>query len=230
MTHLVRVAAAGLLGLGPLAAPSAPPGGGGDVHKVEDEGMTLPRPATRGAVSLEEALAARRSVREFARVPLTRAQLSQLLWASQGVTGREGQRTAPSAGALYPVELYVATADGLHHYVPDGHRLVRRIAHDVRAALRTAALDQGAVSEAPAVFVIAAVQARTELKYGPARSPRYVGMEAGHAGQNLLLQATVLGLGAVPVGAFDDDRLREVLELPAGQRPLYLIPVGKARR
>lgn len=230
MTHWVRVAVAALGIFAPFSLGAAPPDGGGDVRNVEAQGIALPPPATRSATSLEEALAARRSVREFAPVPLTRSQLSQLLWAAQGITGPGGQRTAPSAGALYPLELYVATADGLHQYVPDGHRLIRRISHDVRSALRRAALDQEAVGTAPAVFVIAAVQARTEVKYGSARSPRYLCMEAGHAAQNLLLEAAALGLGGVPVGAFDDERVWNALGLPADQRPLYLIPVGKARR
>jgi SagB-type dehydrogenase family enzyme len=189
----------------------------------------LPAPATRGSVSVEEALAARRSVREFAADPLTAAQLSQLLWSAQGVTGRQGLRAAPSAGALYPLEVYVATAGGVHHYEPRAHRLVARTDRDLRSALARAALGQACVAEAPAVFVIAAVQARVEVKYGRARSPRYVHLEAGHAAQNLLLQATALGLGGVPVGAFEDDEVQAVLGLPRDHRPVYLVPVGKPR-
>ena len=179
-------------------------------------------------MSLEEALAARRSVREFKSEPVSPAALSQLLWAAQGATGRGGLRTAPSAGALYPLELYVASAEGFFRYDPRGHRLLCVAERDPRPALRRAALDQPPVGEAPAVFVITAVEARTKGKYG-ARAPRYVHMEAGHAAQNLLLQATALGLAGVPVGAFDDGKVREVLALPPGEEPLVLIPVGKPR-
>lgn len=185
----------------------------------------LPEPADRGRMSLEEVLRRRRSVRELAATPLVAREIGQLLWAAQGVTSPEGRRTAPSAGALYPLELYLATAAGVDRYEPAPHRLVRVLTGDRRSGLRAAALGQPAVGEAPAVFVIAAVLARTSGKYG-ARARRYVNLEAGHAAQNLLLQAVALGLAAVPIGAFDDAAVRRVLELPTGEEPLYLIPVG----
>ncbi len=194
----------------------------------------LPPPVRKGRLTLEEALAARRSVREFSAAPLTDRELSQLFWALQGVTeaapapAGARRRTAPSAGALYPLETYVATAAGLFHYDPEGHRLLRCAGRDVRRALARAAHDQDAMRGAPAVFAIAAVEARTERKYG-ARAARYVHLEAGHAAQNLLLEAVALGLGAVPVGAFDDARVHDVLGLPADEQPLYLIPVGRPR-
>lgn len=191
--------------------------------------ISLPPPASKGAVSLEEALAARRSIREFRPSPLSRAELSQLLWAAQGETGRGGLRAAPSAGALYPLELYVATAEGFFHYEPHGHQLTRRAAGDLRPALRRAALGQAPVGEAPALFLIAAEAGRTASKYGRERTPRYVAMEAGHAAQNLLLQAAALKLGGVPIGAFEDARLHAAAGLPPGEEPLYLIAVGKPR-
>jgi SagB-type dehydrogenase family enzyme len=191
--------------------------------------IPLPPPRLKGAMSLEEALAARRSDRELSGEALSTAELSQLFWAAQGITGAGGFRTAPSAGALYPLELYVATAGGLFHYEPRGHRLLRLSTADPRPALRRAALDQAPVGEAPAVVVIAARVARTEAKYGPARSPRYVHLEAGHAAQNLLLMAVALGRAGVPVGAFDDARVRHTLSLPEGEGPLYLIPIGTVR-
>ncbi len=191
--------------------------------------IELPAPARAGKLFLEEALARRRSVRDFAPAPLSQRELGQLLWAAQGVTSSDGRRTAPSAGALYPLELYVATAAGFFHYDPAHHRLERRTERDLRPALAQAALDQESVREAPAVFVIAAVYARTSQKYGAARSPRYVHMEAGHAAQNLLLEVTALGLGAVPVGAFRDDPVQRALSLPADEQPLYLLPVGHPR-
>ena len=160
---------------------------------------------------------------------LTERELSQLLWAAQGITHAEGLRTAPSAGALYPLEIYLGTASGLYHYEPRGHRLVWLSDHDLRAAMRRAAMDQEAVTQAPAVFVFAAVYERISRKYDAARTSRYVHMEVGHAAQNLLLEAVALGLGGVPVGAFDDEALQKALGLPVDQHPLYLIPVGHPR-
>ena len=185
----------------------------------------LPQPRLQGEQSLEDTLARRRSVREFTEEPLTGAAISQLLWAAQGFTDRAGLRTAPSAGALYPLELYVATASGLHHYAPTTHQLSRRDERDLRSAIQAAALGQAAVGDAPAVFVMTAVYARTRGKYG-ARAERYAHMEAGHAAQNLLLQAVALELGGVPVGAFDDEQLSKILGLPDNEDPLYLIPIG----
>jgi SagB-type dehydrogenase family enzyme len=190
--------------------------------------IALPPPATRRG-TLERAIAGRRSVREFLNEPLTDRQLSQLLWAVQGITARDGSRSAPSAGALFPLEIYVATSSGLHHYEPGRHRLRRRSDRDPRKALYRAALHQEAVRDAPAVFVIAAVYERIARKYGEERTPRYVHMEVGHAAQNLLLQAVGLGLGGVPIGAFHEDRIHQALRLPENHAPVYLVPVGRPR-
>jgi SagB-type dehydrogenase family enzyme len=200
--------------------------GSTEVRQASEEPEALPRPRLKGNFSLEEVLVRRRSTREFKPTPLTRNELAQLLWAAQGVTDSRGYRTAPSAGALYPLDLYVVTAEGCFYYEPKGHRLSRRIKRDLRADLWKAALRQDSVREAPAVFVIAAVYERTERRYGKVRSPRYVHLEAGHAAQNLLLQAVGLDLGAVPIGAFQDEEVHEVLGLGRAQKPLYLIPVG----
>ncbi|MGZ4148494.1 MAG: SagB/ThcOx family dehydrogenase [Actinomycetota bacterium] len=189
------------------------------------ETIVLPSPRSTGPMSLEEALRGRRSVRSFTAEGLTFADRSQLLWAAQGQTASWGGRTAPSAGGLYPLELYLATADGLWRYVADGHKVQVRTPEDVRAGLAEASGGQASVATAPAVFVVTAVLARTAAKYGD-RAERYVLLEAGHAAQNLLLQAGALGLGAVPVGAFDDGEVAAVLGLPSGEEPLYLIPVG----
>jgi SagB-type dehydrogenase family enzyme len=191
--------------------------------------LQLPPPEQRGSMSLEEALACRRSVREFKSEALTERELSQLLWAAQGITHAEGLRTTPSAGTLYPLELYVALADAFYRYEPRPHQLIRLTDRDLRAAVRRAALDQVAITQAPAVFVIAAVYERTSRRYGSERAPRYAQMEVGHAAQNLLLEAVALGLGGVPIGAFEDEALHMALGLPAAQRPLYLIPVGHSR-
>jgi len=194
---------------------------------VSAERVTLPVAAHSGRMSLEETLVRRRSVREFAAKPLTDQQLAQLLWAIQGVTHPEGLRTAPSAGALYPLEVYVATASGFFRYDPRRHELQRRSDRDFRRDLYRASLEQESVRQAPAVFVLAAVYERTALKYGPVRSPRYVHLEAGHAAQNLLLQAVALGLGGVPIGAFYDAEVQRVCSLPAREQPIYLLPVGQ---
>ncbi len=189
----------------------------------------LPPPRTRGRTSLEHTLAHRRSVREFAARALSAADLSQLLWAAQGVTNEEGDRTAPSAGGLRPLETYVATADGLFHYDPDGHRLKRLPGADARRLIYDAAVEQELILEAPAVFVFAAVFERTARRYGKADAYRYVYLEAGHAAQNLLLEAVALGLGGVAVGAFWKARLRKGLGLSRNHEPVYVVAVGAPR-
>jgi SagB-type dehydrogenase family enzyme len=168
----------------------------------------------------------RRSVREFDPTPLALDELGQLLWAAQGMTHERGYRTAPSAGALYPLEIYVATQEAVFHYDPQGHSMTVVRRDDSRAALYDASGKQAAVRQAPAVLIVTAVYERIEAKYGPTRGPRYVHLEAGHAAQNLLLQAVALGLGAVPIGAFDDAEVQGVLGIPSDHEPLYLIPVG----
>jgi SagB-type dehydrogenase family enzyme len=191
--------------------------------------ISLPTPITDGDHSLESTLHDRRSVREFTDEPLTIAEISQLLWAAQGITDSRGFRTAPSAGALYPIELYVVTEEGLFHYDPYDHSMALIKEGDLRADLCKAGLNQEALSEAPVIFVLTVVYERVEVKYGPDRSPRYVHLEAGHAAQNLLLQAVSLNLGATPIGAFYDKQAQSVLDLPSQHEPLYLIPVGRPK-
>ena len=159
---------------------------------------------------------------------MTPSEISQLLWAAQGITHAEGLRTTPSAGALYPLELYMLNSSGLYHYDVTKHELRQRSRANLTQSLWRAALAQEAISDAPAVFVITAVYGRTARKYGD-RAKRYVHVEAGHAAQNMLLQAVALGLAGVPIGAFDDDGVREVLDLPANESPVYLIPIGHPR-
>ena len=205
----------------PAARASAPP------PPAEAREIDLPAPDLQGRMPLEQALAARRSVRDFAATPLTMSQVSQLLWAAQGITGPGGVRTTPSAGALYGLEVLVVLPQGVYRYEPDGHRLIRREPSDMRRALHDAALSQKFVLEAPAVVVMATVPSVIAAKYGRERGARYALLEAGHAAQSVLLEAVALGLGAVPVGAFDDRRVSEVLKLERGREPVYLIPVGK---
>jgi SagB-type dehydrogenase family enzyme len=197
-----------------------------EVSISKQQTIDLPLPRLKGTLTLEESLFQRRSVREFTDQQLSLAEVGQLLWAAQGITNPSGFRTAPSAGALYPLEVYVITPEAMYQYDPQGHRLIVHLRGDLRSELYTAALQQEPVLNAPAVFVITAVYQRTEQKYGTERSPRYVQLEAGHATQNLLLQAVALELGAVPIGAFYDDEVRTALSLPDDQQPLYLIPVG----
>ena len=191
--------------------------------------VTLPDPKTNGQMTLEETLQSRRSVREFSAEPLTMEEISQLMWSAQGLTDAAGHRAAPSAGAMYPLELYLVAEDGLYHYIPQDHSLHRILDGDLRKDLANAALKQEFILEAPVTIVFTAVFARTEQRYGSARSPRYIHLEVGHAAQNVLLQAVALGLGAVPVGAYEDARVSRVLGLPADHIPLYLIPIGHPR-
>jgi SagB-type dehydrogenase family enzyme len=196
--------------------------------------LTLPGPVLDGTGSLERALAARRSVRRFARRPLSLAEVGQLAWAAGGRTGDEGRRTAPSAGGTHPIEVLVVAGaveglpPGVWHYRPAGHALVPLAEGDLRAPLAAAALDQEWVRLAPAVLVLDALPERTTARYGK-RGRQYVLMEAGHMAQNVLLQATALGLGGVVVGAFDHARVRSLLGLRADEEPLALLPVGRPR-
>jgi SagB-type dehydrogenase family enzyme len=196
--------------------------------------VPLPPAPTRGDVSLEEALRRRRSVREFADRPVAIADLSRLLWAAQGVTSPSGGRTAPSAGARYPLEILVAAGNvtdlpaGLYRYRPATHDLLPVAAGDRRPDLMAAAGGQESVAAAAAVLVMAAVPERTAVRYGE-RAMRYVHIEVGHAAQNACLAAAAAGLGAVVVGAFDDRRLSAALGLAGDERPVLLLPVGWPR-
>ena len=181
---------------------------------------------------LERLLQQRRSVRTFSKAPLSLTVLGQLLWAAQGITHPQGLRTAPSAGALYPLELYVVAGqvEGLppavYRYLPEGHRLLETAPGDRRQALARAALEQTWLSDAAVVVVFTAIYARTTRKYGE-RGVRYVHMEVGHAAQNLFLQAEAQALGSVVVGAFQDDEVSKLLGLSADTQPLLLMPVGR---
>jgi SagB-type dehydrogenase family enzyme len=193
--------------------------------------ITLPEPRTDGAVSVEAALRGRHSVREYSRDPVTLGEVSQLLWAAQGVTRAHG-RTAPSAGALYPVEIYVLAVrvdgldPGLYKYRIGDHELARETREYVHADLVAAALSQECVRDAAAILVIGAVVERTAVKYGR-RAERYVHMEVGAVAENVELQAGALGLGTVVVGAFNDNRVKEILRMPREESPLAILPVGR---
>lgn len=199
------------------------------ISDVTDTVIQLPKPVLRGGMSIEETLAKRESIRNFTPEVLTPSAISQILWAAQGITRNWEGRTAPSAGALYPLELYLVLKEGFFHYIPRNHQLIRISEQSLIEDLASAALGQQCIRESPAVVVITAVFERIERKYGR-RGEHYVKLEAGHAAQNILLQAVSLGLGAVPVGAFYDDRIQKVLNLPVNHEPLYLIPLGHIKK
>jgi SagB-type dehydrogenase family enzyme len=227
---LLAVAVAGTVGgllLGRSASPPAtsqrPPLG---------EAIPLPPPRTDGPVSVEAALASRRSVRAYRLEPLSLAEVAQLLWAAQGITDPRGYRAAPSAGALYPLELYLVCGrvdglePGIYRYDPEAHTLGMVAPGDARDDLARAALDQSPVRDAAIDLVFTTVYERTTGKYGD-RGHRYVHMEAGHAAQNVYLQSTAMDLGTVAVGAFEDAAVQRLLRLPEDETPLYIMPVGR---
>ena len=193
--------------------------------------IELPQPRWRGEISVEQALKARRSIRSFQPRPLSLEEVSQLLWAAQGITAGRF-RTAPSAGALYPLDVHIAVGDveglepGVYRYDPATHSLREILKGDVRKSLSRAAYWQKWVGGGAIALVFSAVYERTTRKYGE-RGIRYVHMEAGHAAQNVYLQAQALGLGAVTVGAFMDSWVKRVLHMQNEEQPLSIMPVGE---
>ncbi len=192
----------------------------------------LSPPSQKGEISVEEAIARRRSVRQFTAEPVSLTQLSQLLWAAQGLTTTG--RAVPSAGATYPLEVFAvcgansveAVRAGIYRYRADDCSLSLHHAGDIRLDLSRASLNQEYIYKAPVDIVICALYRRTAAVYG-SRGERYIHIEVGHAGQNIYLQATALGLGTVAIGAFDDEQVSEVLRLDKQVTPLYIMPVGK---
>ena len=204
----------------------------GNIEGAEMKGnvIKLPAPSLKGDISLEEALAGRRSLREYSGDSLSLEEISQLLWAGQGITKDNLYRTAPSAGALYPLEVYLIAEKveglkpGLYHYIPKGHKVKLLKKGKLLKTLAEAALGQRAIHNCSAAFIITGVIERTSKKYEE-RAEMYVHIEVGHAGQNILLQAEALGLGAVPMGAFYEERVKAKLGLEG--EPFYIIPVGR---
>ena len=205
-----------------------------NMPEYKSETIKLPAPLQNSNTSTEEAILKRRSVRSYKDSPLTLKEISQLLWAAQGITDPRGLRAAPSAGALYPLEIYVIAGnvndlpDGIYNYRPLKHELVTIVKGDKRNELCNAALGQSSIRSAAAVIVFSAVYERTTMKYG-GRGIKYVHIEIGHAAQNVFLQAVSLDLGTVVIGAFNDDDVTEVLKMPDGERPLYIMPVGRMK-
>jgi SagB-type dehydrogenase family enzyme len=195
--------------------------------------VALPEAAEAGSMSVEQALRERRSVRSYGTEPLTLTEIAQLLWAAQGISEpREGFRTAPSAGATFPLEVDLLVTripelpDGVYRYHPREHSLELRVPGDRRRPLEDAALGQSSIGNAPVVMVISGVTPRTARRYG-ARAERYVHMEAGHAAQSIYLQGTALGIGTVAIGAFRDDGVAAALDLERSEEPLYIMPLGR---
>ena len=200
----------------------------------EPQPLKLP-PSTPGrGHAVEQLLAHRRSRREFAGGSLELAEIARLLWAAQGISDPHGLRTAPSAGALYPLEVHLATGrtngldPGVYHYLPHEHALAQTATGDHRVQLANAALGQEAVAHAGAVIVLTGIYRRTTIKYGD-RGVRYVHMEVGHAAQNVYLVGESLGIGTVMVGAFDDEHVKRVIPMGADESPLALLPLGRFR-
>jgi SagB-type dehydrogenase family enzyme len=204
------------------------------VARKKEPSIKLPSPISRGKMSLEQAILKRRSIRRFKNEPLTLGQLSQLLWSAQGTTGIGGKRATPSAGATYPLEIFIvvgnngipALAAGIYHYDFDNHSLSLHQVGDLQQKLADMALGQSSIARCPVDMVICAIHPRTAYRYGR-RGERYVHMEVGHVGQNVALQAVALGLGTVMVGAFEDEDVRKAMKLEEQIKPLYIIPVGK---
>ncbi|MFP3949560.1 MAG: SagB/ThcOx family dehydrogenase [Candidatus Micrarchaeia archaeon] len=193
--------------------------------------INLPEPDYSGS-SVEEAIRERRSVREYTGENITLEELSMLLWAGQGTTSEWGGRAAPSAGALYPIELYVVPNKvegvycGIYKYIPEEHKLVLVQEGDFREEVAAAALGQECVRDAAAVIVMTAVRERTAAKYGE-RADLYIAMEAGHISENLLLEAVSLGMGAVPIGGFVPEEMDRFLRVEEGETSIYINAIGK---
>jgi SagB-type dehydrogenase family enzyme len=211
-----------------------------DVNRTsipKEVAVKLPKPGLVGKISVEQAIQKRRTVRSFRKKSLQSDQFSQLLWAAQGITEEGGyKRAAPSAGALYPMDLYAVVGsgcveevnEGIYHYEPGAHTLSLNVDGEMRQQLAHAALSQKWMAQAPVNFIITAEYDRITGKYGQ-RGVRYAMIEAGHIAQNIFLQARALGLDAGIVGAFVDEDVVGVLKIPASHAPLIIMPVGYAR-
>ena len=200
-------------------------------NHIENEVIELPTPNLVGNMSLEETLSQRRSRRTFSNVSLSLVDLSQLLWAAQGITSVSGKRTAPSAGALYPLEIYVVVgsveslSQGVYHYDPEADSVTKILDGDMRQELllAVASYNQSAVGSAAIDIVITAAYERTTQRFGD-RGIRYVILEAGHVAQNIYLQCESLGLNTVSMGSFNDQEVKNLLNIE--EDPLYIMPVG----
>ena len=214
-----------------------------DLVKMENSQLTyvLPSPRFEGEISVEEAIYQRRSHRSYLKEAISAEDLSQILWAAYGITHpltgypqtRGGLRSAPSAGAKYPLEIYALVGNvrgiepGVYRYDSREHKITRVIDKDIKKELSIAALNQEMISVAPACLFYSAVYSRTTDKYGDRGRERYVCMDLGHSAENVYLQAEALHLGTCAIGAFDDAEVRKVMQLPEEEEPLYIMPIGR---
>jgi SagB-type dehydrogenase family enzyme len=188
--------------------------------------IQLSEPNLTGALSLESAFAQRRSTRQFSSKKLTLSQIGQLAWAGQGITdSAAGLRTAPSAGALYPITLYIAIYDGLFVYRPQSHSLEQVLNVDIRGRLAAATSNQNAVAEAPCDIIVVGSVTKLMPRYQN-QSRKYMLLEAGHVAQNILLQAVGLDLAGVPIGGFNVSGVNNLCQMSRDMEPLYIICVG----
>ncbi|KKG16869.1 nitroreductase [Methanosarcina sp. 2.H.T.1A.6] len=193
--------------------------------------IKLPEPDAAGKSHIEELIAKRRSLREYADRELSEPLISRFLWATQGISSKGVLRTVPSAGALYPLEVHIVIGEGngleagIYRYIAEEHSLIQEIPGDMRTKLSEAALSESMIKNAPVSLVISAVYPRITSKYGK-RGLRYAHMEAGHAAQNVYLLGVELGIGTCAVGAFADEEIKKVLKMPANEDPLYILPLG----
>lgn len=193
--------------------------------------IKLPDPEISNKGGIEALFAKRRSIRKYTDKEFSESMISRFLWAAQGLSSKEGLRTSPSAGAIYPLEIHLVAGEGseiepgTYRYDPEEHTLNQEIMGDIRIQLSEAALSQAMIRNAPVSLVISAIYARITGRYGK-RGIRYTDMEAGHVAQNVYLLGTELGIGTCAVGAFDDEQIRKVLKFPANEEPLYILPLG----
>jgi len=200
--------------------------------------VSLPAPVTEGGAGLWGILGRRRSVRSYGEQGLKLEALSQLLWAAAGASGRAGDtllRTAPSAGALFPIETYLAAhhveglPPGLYHYQVTDHSLELLAEGNQRPAVAAAALDQRMAADAPLVLIWSAVFGRTTRKYG-ARGYRYVYLDAGHMAANAALAAVALGLASCQMAALYDEEANALLGLDGEtESVIYMTSIGPHR-
>ena len=213
-------------------------------QEVNEMEIQLPSPRLESNFSIEEVMLKRRSHRNYVKSSISLDDLSQVLWAAYGITKpdksrniyRGGFRAAPSAGATFPLEVYAIVGKvkgiepGVYKYISDGHKIIRVINEDVRADLARAALNQEMIEDAPASLFFTAIFERTTQRYGVRGRERYVCMEMGHVGQNVYLQVEALGLGTCAIGAFNDAKVAEVMQLQTEEEPLYIMPIGRYYR
>ena len=197
--------------------------------------IKLSQPRLKSQTSVEEALQRRKSRRSFLNLPLALDEVSQVLWSAQGITREDFYRTAPSPGALYPLEIYVfvgnviGVSKGIYKYKPYEHELIKVADGDKRYELSVAALEQDFLDSAAIDILFCAVFERVTKKYGN-RGITYVHIEVGHASQNVYLQCEALNLGTVAIGAFENEKVKKIFKMEPSEEPLYIMPIGRIKK